>query len=566
MAKEFKMTLKSNIIADIYDLSEKSPWNDNEKFLKASNFFIIFVSESLLNKKDEFLMKLINLADNNNIPRFFISFFDIDYLKFEETFGLVHCLNIKDLSSKDKSKRDIAERKLMARIFAFVDFSIPEDKLLASFEKVIFLSYRKADYDIIKTLLSLIHSNERLRDIAIWFDDFLTPGENYNEAIENQLKNCADFMLLVTPNMLSKDNYVCKVEYPMAVDSKKNILPVCFDSIPISKIRKVFPDIPDMVNLNNPDELKLFLDYFISSLSDKELSSDSEHLFIIGISYLLGFFVERNIQLAEKLFLEAACKGYNEGYLRLGYMYSEGVGVSKEGSKAIEYFEKFFYNNLKSISEIKFDYTEILKNNNNPESLEVSDSEEEAYIRIIKIRDAISYFWDLLQAENAFDINKFLLLTHLICQCIFLKSFLSIFSISTYTVVKGFEIIEKEDGSSSVGPAIYGKKKVISAECTDNSFVILLHNFAEKVKSVTDRNFALAIILIAATYEKVLYAGKKYNIKVSKKTLYKELIYYYSLLLDYEKLPDEINTPKRFEQKIKEYEMLLREDNADSKE
>ena len=35
-----------------------------------------------------------------------------------------------------------------------------------------------------------IHSDKQLRKYGIWYDEFLIPGEDYSETIEEQIKDC----------------------------------------------------------------------------------------------------------------------------------------------------------------------------------------------------------------------------------------------------------------------------------------------------------------------------------------------------------------------------------------
>ena len=51
--------------------------------------------------------------------------------------------------------------------------------------------------------MRLIHKNEFCRDIAIWYDEFLTPGENFNDAIKEALQKSGLFVLTVTPNLVN---------------------------------------------------------------------------------------------------------------------------------------------------------------------------------------------------------------------------------------------------------------------------------------------------------------------------------------------------------------------------
>lgn len=74
--------------------------------------------------------------------------------------------------------------------------------------------------------MRLIHKNKFCRDIAIWYDEFLKPGENFNDSIKEALQKSNLFVLAVTPNLVNETNYIMTTEYPMAQQEGKPILPV----------------------------------------------------------------------------------------------------------------------------------------------------------------------------------------------------------------------------------------------------------------------------------------------------------------------------------------------------
>ena len=79
--------------------------------------------------------------------------------------------------------------------------------------------------------MRLIHENKEFRDIAIWYDEFLVPGEGFNEAIVGAFRKSSLFAMAVTPHLEEEGNYVMRVEYPMArdrqdKDEKFKVVPV----------------------------------------------------------------------------------------------------------------------------------------------------------------------------------------------------------------------------------------------------------------------------------------------------------------------------------------------------
>ena len=66
---------------------------------------------------------------------------------------------------------------------------------MQNFKGMVFLSYRKKDRQIAQQLMKELHNDKELYDLCIWYDEFLTPGEKFNDEIELLLANC-DLMIL----------------------------------------------------------------------------------------------------------------------------------------------------------------------------------------------------------------------------------------------------------------------------------------------------------------------------------------------------------------------------------
>ena len=79
------------------------------------------------------------------------------------------------------------------------------EKVRDAFDAYVFLSYRKKDRRHAQRLMHLIHENKQFRDIAIWYDEFLVPGENYNDAIRDAFEKSGLFALAVTPSLLEPE-------------------------------------------------------------------------------------------------------------------------------------------------------------------------------------------------------------------------------------------------------------------------------------------------------------------------------------------------------------------------
>ena len=83
--------------------------------------------------------------------------------------------------------------------------------------------------------------------IAVWYDTNLHPGENYSTTIATQVQSSDLFLMLVTPNVLEPNNYIARVEYPMAKNAKKSILPIVMQPTDLQALYALFPDLPKCI-------------------------------------------------------------------------------------------------------------------------------------------------------------------------------------------------------------------------------------------------------------------------------------------------------------------------------
>lgn len=236
------------------------------------------------------------------------------------------------LSYEDKFKKYI-ESVLIGNELA--------EKIRASFKAYIFLSYRKKDRKYAQEIMHLIHENDFARDIAIWYDEFLTPGENFNDAIADAFKKSSLFALVVTPSLLEMPNYVMTTEYPMAQKAGANILPIEAVETDRNNLSGNYSGIPDAVKTSEPEAVSEALKSLIASALSVENSNDPKHVFFMGLAYLAGIDVEVNALRALDLITYAAEHGVEEAYGKLSAMYESGEGVERNYDTAADWQMKY---------------------------------------------------------------------------------------------------------------------------------------------------------------------------------------------------------------------------------
>lgn len=213
-------------------------------------------------------------------------------------------------------------------------------RIRAHFDGHAFLSYRKKDRRYIHELMKLIHSFPQFRDIGLWYDEYLTPGEDFNDEIEAHLNASRLFALIVTPNLVNEKNYVQEHEYPQAVERNKPVVPILYEPTDSDALRRDYPDIPDCLDPEDVAAVEDILNGVLSGIACRGNDSDPEHWYHIGLAYLTGTDVEVNHDLAVKLITAAADAGLEEAMEKLVYMYHFGQSVAPDETKALLWTQK----------------------------------------------------------------------------------------------------------------------------------------------------------------------------------------------------------------------------------
>lgn len=238
------------------------------------------------------------------------------------------CGALQFLKRSDSNDYDEKLERFLDTVLVSSDLA---ERVRNSFDCYIFLSYRKKDRREARELMELIHKQDFCRDVAIWYDEFLTPGEDFNREIAEALEKSSLFVMAVTPNLLERGNYVQRVEYPMARKQNKRILPVVMDEIYEWMLKWRYRRIPASVEQEGlASALRAGLEGIPCRVAD-----DAEHRYLIGVAYRDGIDVEVDRSRAEKLIVSAAEEGLEEAILDLIDMYYNGKGVAVSQTEAL---------------------------------------------------------------------------------------------------------------------------------------------------------------------------------------------------------------------------------------
>lgn len=307
-------------------------WND----LSQMQLFVMPVTTELLCTPNPALDQEFPFAIQNHIP----------VLPLMQEKGLDSLFNEKcgDLQYLDKHDDDATAISYDEKMQKYLDAVLIGDelaaKIRAAFDAYVFLSYRKKDRKYAQELMRLIHKNDFCRDLAIWYDEFLTPGENFNDSIRQALEKSGLFVLTVTPNLINEDNYIMSTEYPMARESGKPILPA--ELVPTDKkeLADKYKGIPEPTDAHDAPALSDALMQALRRVAILENDGSPEHNFFIGLAYLGGVDVEVDYARALSLITGAAEGGLIEAADKLIEMYRTGLGVARNYRTAVQWREK----------------------------------------------------------------------------------------------------------------------------------------------------------------------------------------------------------------------------------
>lgn len=171
-----------------------------ESDLSQMNLFVIPVTSKLLRQPNRAMDSDIRYAQKKHIPVLPIMMepgLDSIYSQ-QDKFGELQYLDpyLLDLTAIPY------EEKLKKYLMSVLISDEMAERVRKAFDAYIFLSYRKKDRHYANELMKMIHSHPEFRNLAIWYDEFLTPSESFRKNIERMMKNSKLFALLVTPNLL----------------------------------------------------------------------------------------------------------------------------------------------------------------------------------------------------------------------------------------------------------------------------------------------------------------------------------------------------------------------------
>lgn len=362
------------VVRDFIDICDCVIWYDacpaqeyDEQLrldLSRMRIIVIPVTRRLLTEENPVTTRLLVFALEQHIHILPILFEDVPDWMYGRYFGKRQYLSKID---QDPTLVPYGQ-KLKKHLESVLISGEMMERIRREFDGYIFLSYRKKDRLLANELMSLIHSYPHLRDVAIWYDEFLNPGEEFEGDIRRAMEKSKLFALLVTPNLLEEPNYVKNNEYPEARKLGMRILPAQMAPTDREQLFRDYEFLALPVDARDREALEEALNSGLSGIALKAKATSAEHEYLIGLAYLEGIDVERNVDMGLKLIKKAAEDGHLEAKKKLaetycaaasGYKLTNDYAISKE----LLTLARGLYSDLHSMTklpEYKYRYAETL--------------------------------------------------------------------------------------------------------------------------------------------------------------------------------------------------------------
>lgn len=309
-----------------YDPSDGVP--GGEEFLanlSQMQLFILPVTAGFIQQKCRARMVELPYAVEHHIPVLPL----LQEPNLEQAFNRL-CGNLQMLN-KEAEQNDRTVVPYKERLKRFLNDVLVSNetaaRVRAAFDACIFLSYRKKDRAGAQQIMRLIHENDFCRDVSIWYDEFLTPGEDFNDEIAAAMDRSVLFVLVVTPSLLEIPNYVAATEYPEAKRIGKPVLPIEASATDGAELSRVFRDIGPALQIT---QVAARLREALSGVTLRQKEGDPAHDYLIGLAYLSGIDVEKDYARALELITSAAEAELPEAMNKLASMYFRGEGVKQD--------------------------------------------------------------------------------------------------------------------------------------------------------------------------------------------------------------------------------------------
>lgn len=322
--------LESVRSATIWRFTEEPSVGDARSIeqLQQMDLLVIPITSRLFDGRSWVMQEALPVVQRDKISVLYLMMEQGLNQQFESVFAQTEYL---ELCSYDDSRRPLEER-----LVEYLDKRIASDedreRVHEAFARRLFMSYRKKDRSYVVKLIEQIHDDEDLQDVAIWYDELLELGEDYNQNIDDSLVSSDLFLLAITPSIVEKsggkNNYVVETEYPRAQSVGKPILPIGLVQKDREELSRYFADLPEIASADLTVLGPTLKELLCLQGGEPVLFRDPDSLYLLGIAYLYGIEVERRVERGIELLEAASSRGHLFATKRLANV-SLGYGTTR---------------------------------------------------------------------------------------------------------------------------------------------------------------------------------------------------------------------------------------------
>lgn len=310
-----KHILHNADVAVYYD-NQGNTENTMEQEILEMDLVVLVLTDKALDNMCDAISRVLFIAYRNNIPLLPLALGDGMGGRFsnfcvQNQIEKMHVLypNRQEIQALSFSRK--LKDYLQEHLHGVLLENVERERIYRNFSGSVFLSYRKKDRKLAVDLIKLIHKQKECRDCAIWYDEYLTAGEAYDEEIKSYIDFCQVFLLLVTDNMLKEDNYAIREEYKRAKELNKNIIIV--DMIAESHTLPMYlMEGNCCVGLQDIGTLPLVVGKHIKKRALEGEEEKYSHDYYLGLAYVYGIGVEKEKEYGLGLIRHAAEWGLPE--------------------------------------------------------------------------------------------------------------------------------------------------------------------------------------------------------------------------------------------------------------
>lgn len=299
--------------------------------------------------------KMLDMAKKYHIPVCPIAFERGILPLFDEKIGSYQCLFA--------GTQEETEKNFYQKLNDFLSQVMDDEQMNEmirknAFDFNLFISYRKKNRGYVNQLTKIMHDRTELRGISYWYDEDLMPGLDYNEEIDQAIKESDAVVLIITPSIIEEDNYVKRIEYQQANAYGKKIIPFMFEDTDMDALREGFPGI-QIQDVIRKEDIGRYFDYLEAEVYSRRMGEIGvNQSYYLGLAYLKGVGVEKNRRWGIE-FLTVASQSGVPAMKKLVEVYSSTRGTKGDRQKAI-YWQSILVQERKRLFEEKQDRESLL--------------------------------------------------------------------------------------------------------------------------------------------------------------------------------------------------------------